>query len=213
MASGAVLFGGSTTISAAGTGKLDFGSAEAIVTVNSSITGSISAPVTGSSGLSKFGAGTLTLSGTSSYTGGTRINAGTLTVASLANGGSTSTIGADTNAASNLVLDGGILSFTGTSTSDRLFSVGTYGGGISSSTGSLILSNTGTMGFNGESGTRFLSLGGAAVGNVLAAVIGDNGGATSLIKNGNGGSWKLTDSIPIPGPPRFRAMPTTVAAR
>ena len=78
--SGALLFASSNTIKPSGTtGVLDFGSAEAMVTVNSTLTGTISAKsITGSGGLTKSGAGTLTLIGTPSYTGGTVIDAGTL---------------------------------------------------------------------------------------------------------------------------------------
>jgi fibronectin-binding autotransporter adhesin len=43
--------------------------------------GGLSADLTGSAGLSKRGTGTVTLSGTNDYTGGTSIYAGTLVIA------------------------------------------------------------------------------------------------------------------------------------
>ena len=80
--SGAVLFSAGNTIKPFGsTGTLDFGSAEAMVTVNGSIA-TISAPITGSGGLTKSGIGTLVLSGTNSFTGKTTVSAGTLSIAS-----------------------------------------------------------------------------------------------------------------------------------
>ena len=78
--SGALLFTESATIKPSGTtGALDFGSAEGIVTVNSTKTGTITAPITGSGGLTKSGTGTLTLSSAAnSYSGATSVMAGTL---------------------------------------------------------------------------------------------------------------------------------------
>lgn len=66
--------------------------------------GTISASLGGAGTLTKSGAGTVILSGTNSYLGATTISAGTLSV------GATANLGA---AASNLVLDGGILQITG----------------------------------------------------------------------------------------------------
>ncbi|WP_224545079.1 autotransporter-associated beta strand repeat-containing protein [Mesorhizobium sp. CA16] len=81
----------------------------------------------------KDGPGTLTLAGSNnSYTGTTTVNSGTLAVTTLANGGTNSSIGASSNASSNLVLqNGGKLGYIGTiASSDRGFTLGTGGGGI-----------------------------------------------------------------------------------
>ncbi|MFN0077667.1 MAG: beta strand repeat-containing protein, partial [Prosthecobacter sp.] len=148
----------------------------------------------GATSLAKTGAGTWSVTGTNTYTGATTISAGTLIVSTLGNGGSNSNIGASTNAAANLVLNGGTLQYTGAASStDRLFSVGTSGGTLDASgTGAVNFTNTGSMGFNSQTGTRTLTLTGSFLGlNIVAAVIADNSGATSLTKTGSG-KWVLT---------------------
>jgi fibronectin-binding autotransporter adhesin len=71
--------------------------------------------ISGSGGLSKTGAGhgRVVLSGTNTYTGVTMISGGTLQTNLLADGGSNSGIGASSNVAANLVLNGGTLRYTG----------------------------------------------------------------------------------------------------
>ncbi|MDB6063799.1 MAG: Autotransporter-associated beta strand repeat protein [Pedosphaera sp.] len=92
------------------------------VTINNSIlpytlngTGKIS----GNTGLSKQGTATFTIANTggNNYTGPTVISAGILSVSNLANGGSASAIGSSSANATNLVLAGGALSYTGPSVS------------------------------------------------------------------------------------------------
>jgi len=96
---------------------------------NTTVTGVISQ--TGTTALTYAASGTLTLGGSSTYTGVTAVSGGgTLSVSSLANGGNNSNIGASSNAASNLVLNGGTLSYTGTSvTIDRGFTYSSVNGG------------------------------------------------------------------------------------
>ncbi len=101
----------------------------------------------------KDGPGTLTLAGSNnSYTGTTTVNAGTLAVTKLADGGVNSSIGASSAASSSLVLqNGGKLDYIGTDaapTSNRGFTLGSGGGGISVSnaTTTLTLSGTATGG-------------------------------------------------------------------
>jgi fibronectin-binding autotransporter adhesin len=171
----------------------------ATVTVNNStksysIASSGANRINGSASLTKANSGTLTLSGgVNDFTGATTINGGTVSVGSLANGGVASDLGAAGNGAANLVLNGGALLYTGTgATSDHLFTIGTAGARIESSgTGNLNLNNSGALGLSG-SGARTLTL--TTIngnGDTLAAVIGDNGGATAVTKTGTG-KWILT---------------------
>ncbi|HZV69056.1 MAG TPA: autotransporter-associated beta strand repeat-containing protein [Saprospiraceae bacterium] len=74
--------------------------------------------------LVKNGGGALTLSGLNTYNGTTTVNGGSIQANTLANGGSPSSIGASTSAASNLILSGGTLAYTGAgATTDRDFTL------------------------------------------------------------------------------------------
>jgi autotransporter-associated beta strand protein len=87
-------------------------------------TGSVSAILAGTAALTKTGAGTATLSGTNTYTGVTTLSAGTLSVGSIGNGGVAGNLGQATNAASNLVFNGGTLQYTGAdATTNRNFTL------------------------------------------------------------------------------------------
>ena len=76
----------------------------------------------------------------------TRVNS-TVSVSSLANGGTASGLGSSSNAASNLVLSGGTLQYTGSGAStDRLFTVGANGATLDASgTGAVNFTNTGAI--------------------------------------------------------------------
>lgn len=150
--------------------------------------------ISGTGSLTKSGAGTLTLTGTNGYTGGTTIEAGTLQVG---NGGTTGSIaGSITNNAA-LVFD----------RSDSLTVAGDIGGtgGLTSNgTGTLILAGTNSysggtvigksstlqVGNGGESGTLTGAV--TANGNLVfdrsddSSFTGTVSGAGSLTKNGAG---------------------------
>jgi fibronectin-binding autotransporter adhesin len=147
----------------------------------------------GSASIGKQGTGKLSLTGANTYTGVTTAAAGTLSTNLLANGGSNSGIGASSNAASNLVLNGGTFQYTGpTASTDRLFTVAAAGGALDASgTGPVTFSNSSAVAFSG-SGPRTLTLTGSSVaGNTFLPLVGDgSGGATSLTKSGSG-TWVL----------------------
>ncbi|MET0263780.1 MAG: autotransporter-associated beta strand repeat-containing protein, partial [Rariglobus sp.] len=152
--------------------------------------------ISSTGGLTYSGTGTMTLANVAStYTGVTRVNNGTVSVGTLGAGGAASGIGQSTNAAANVVLDGGTLRYTGaTASTDRLFSVGGSGGTLDASgIGAVTFSNAGAIGFANTPGTRTLTLGGTNTGaNTLNPIIGDHLGlyATSLSKTG-AGRWVL----------------------
>ena len=172
-------------------------------TGNTLISGNINnAPASPTAGnIVKSGSGTLTLSNTAStYTGVTTINAGVMAAAALANGGTASSIGQSTNAASNLVFGAptATLRYNGSSnaSTNRGFTLssGTGGGATieSSGSGTLTIDNTVALAYGTTGQTRLLTLGGTNTGaNTFSKVIADNGaGATSLTKAG-AGQWVL----------------------
>ncbi|MCX6961682.1 MAG: autotransporter-associated beta strand repeat-containing protein [Verrucomicrobia bacterium] len=165
-------------------GNISVLNAGAISTIGSNIT---DFDATNKGGITKNGAGTLTLNGTNTYTGSTTVSAGTLSISSVANGGLNSNLGASSNASSNLVLGGGTLSYTGTSAStDRNFtltngttstiSVGmfttlTLSGGAAAGNGSFTKAGAGELALTGgssHSGTTMVSAGTLSLGNLNA---------------------------------------------
>jgi len=146
--------------------------------------------------LTKSNTSTWTLTNAANtYTGTTTVSGGTLQISTLNNGGpgNNSSIGASTNAAANLVLNGGTLRYTGGVVStDRLFSLQVSSSLDSSGTGAVNFTNSGSMGFNGGTAAKTLTLTGTNTGNnTLAAAVGNNTGATSIAKTGIG-TWVLS---------------------
>ncbi|HEX4123503.1 MAG TPA: autotransporter-associated beta strand repeat-containing protein, partial [Tepidisphaeraceae bacterium] len=95
--------------------------------------------------ITKTGAATWSLGNSSNtYSGATIINAGILQATKLAVGGSPSSIGESTNAATNLILNGGTLQYAGTGdTTDRNFTLLPGGGALDASgSGAVTFSNT-----------------------------------------------------------------------
>lgn len=127
----------------------------------------ISTVITGSQSFTKTGNGKLILGAANTYTGATTINAGTLSIAAITNAGVAGALGNSTNAASNLVLGGGTLEYTGSTngTTNRNFTLtaGTTSGiSVTNSTVSLSISgtSTATTGGLGKSGQGTLILAG-----------------------------------------------------
>lgn len=157
--------------------------------------GVVSGVLSGNGGITKKGAGTITLSGANTYTGVTKISGGALAVSALSNAGVAGNLGAASSDAANLVLDGGTLKYAGTTSTstDRLLTLTQNGGTLDAgSTGAMNFLGTGRFAATGT-GDRSLILTGTSVGSTFASDLADpaGGGKTSLVKNGTG-RWILT---------------------
>ncbi|MBX3501076.1 MAG: autotransporter outer membrane beta-barrel domain-containing protein [Alphaproteobacteria bacterium] len=141
----------------------------------------------------KVGAGTQVMSGLNAYNGPTTISGGVLSTPNLANGGAQSGIGLSSNAASNLVLNGGVLQYTGIGAStDRQLTLTTNGGGLAASgSGALSFTSAASIALSGAGARTLLLTGDNTSANTLSPVLGDSGGSSSLTKTG-GGTWVLT---------------------
>lgn len=151
----------------------------------------------GAGGLTKSGASLLYLGNTANtYAGVTTLSGGTVFTGNLANGGGASGIGASSNAAANLVFNGGLLGYNGSTaiTPDRDYTLNTTGGGwdASGSTTAATLTVNTALAFSGT-GTRTLTLAGTNTGdNTFGTLLANQGAnATSLLKVG-AGTWVLT---------------------
>jgi fibronectin-binding autotransporter adhesin len=158
----------------------------------------INGVINGSGAVAKTGAGTTTFANTAnSYAGKTTISTGTLNVSKLANGGSNSSIGSSSNAATNLVINGATLQYSGSGDStDRLFQLGTGTSTlVSSGAGAVNFTNTGTIVFGGTSARTF-ALSGVNTGtNTFAPLLTDPGAGNSLTLTKSGAStWVLTNA-------------------
>ena len=149
-----------------------------------------------STNLTKSSAGTLILGGANTFDGTITLSGGTLIAPTLADGSSPSSIGQSTNAAANLVLNGGILRYTGPSVNtDRGFTLNASSTIDSTSSGALNFTNTATPGYGAANAARTLTLGGTSpAANTLAATLTNNGtGVVSITKTG-ASVWTLSGS-------------------
>lgn len=155
--------------------------------------------------LIKTGAGTLTLSGLSDYSGVTYLAGGTLQVTFLADNGAPSSLGVGTGDTNNdrigLLFRGGVLKYAGSSAqvTNRAIRLSTEGGGgtidASGSTddATLVFSRAQMPNWWENPGARTLTLTGLNTGaNTIAAGIDDLGGVTTIHVNKEGvGTWVL----------------------
>jgi autotransporter-associated beta strand protein len=140
--------------------------------------------------VNKVGAGTLTLSGSSSYARPIAIQEGAIAVGSVANAGSNSPLGTGASAAM-LILDGGKLTYTGgsTGTTNRLFTVTENGGAIEAAgTGKLVLNATGSIVQSG-SGDRTFTMMGVNADCEFTFALGDPASGKTSFRKDEGGRW------------------------
>jgi fibronectin-binding autotransporter adhesin len=121
----------------------------------------------------------------------------TLSVASVADGGSPSTLGASSNAAANLVLDRATLRHTGASSSstDRLFTIGANGATLESTgAGAVTFGSAGGANVAAGTGARALTLAGTSTAaNTVTSILANGTTGSdllSLVKT-DAGTWVL----------------------
>ncbi len=146
-----------------------------------------------SSQFNKVGAGTLALTGSSSYNRPIVIQQGAIAVSSVALAGSNSSLGTGASA-SMLVFDGGRLVYTGTSTgtTDRLFTVTANGGTIEAAgTGKLALTGAGSITQSGA-GDRTFTLMGVNADCEFRFALGDPTSGKTTFRKDEGGRWIMS---------------------
>ncbi len=187
--SGALLFVSSNSIKPSGTtGSLLFGS-EGIVTVNAGITGTIAAPISGSTALTKGGLGTLVLSGTDTSPGLITVTQGNLTltgaIADSATTGSI-TVNAPLGNTATMNVNGGTVTIGAAN-----FLVGNSAGGTS-----ILNINGGNITTGGSNGTqRNIQLGvnGMGVVNMTGGNVTIGGFfIAGITTSGASGIWNIT---------------------
>lgn len=150
----------------------------------------------GAIGFTKSGTGRVVLSNSNSYTGATIVAQGTLSVNSIGNGGVTSAVGASTADASNLVIQGGTLEYTGgTATTDRGFTLTRSG---ATTAGTISVTNAATnLTFSGQvtspDGAGLTKIGGGTLtltnaGSDYTGITTISGGTLAISSIGNGGT-------------------------
>ncbi|MBD8051741.1 YDG domain-containing protein, partial [Limnohabitans radicicola] len=192
LASATTIKGDAGTVALSNTGTITgatFG-----LTLGGAQGGSVASIIGTTSGtVTKQDAGTWTLNGVSTYTGITTISGGVLSVSVMAIGGTASGIGQSTNAAANLVINGGTLQYTGgTASTDRLFTLGSNGGGLDASgTGELTWAATGSVVLTASTSPT-LTLTGTGLGTFKPVVPNAaTSGTTALSKTGTG-TWTFS---------------------
>jgi fibronectin-binding autotransporter adhesin len=148
--------------------------------------------------LTKTGNSLLFLNGANTYSGVTTISGGVASAAILGNGGIAGGIGISSSSATNVLLAGGALGYSGTvpTSTDRQFTVGPVTGGLDASGAAgapVNFTSTAPITIGGAGAVTFTLAGSNADNNVLAAKIVDGTAATGVTKSG-AGAWTLANS-------------------
>ncbi len=176
-----------------------------------------SGAINGTGGLTKQGAGALSLNTVNGYTGVTRLEGGTTSISIVANAGSPSAIGAASADPSNLVFAGGSLTYAGsTATTNRGYSVSgsnsaidvslagtavTFSGNVAASAGQFRKLGPGTLVLAGTANT----LGSDATAYAIAV----DGGTLRLAGPGSGAASQAST---VSGEMRVGSLADTNAA-
>ena len=187
----------------------------------------INGVISGSNNLSKTNNGTLVLGGANTYTGITTLSAGAVSVSSINNGGVAGGLGAATNAATNLVFDGGFLRYTGaTASTDRNFTITagktatfdivnsatnlTWSGKSTATTGIILKQGLGTLTLTGNGGAGMLNTGITQVhgGSLVLDFTAAGAPASNILSSGSELSFGRNNSVTGVGLPAGSAAVT-----
>lgn len=201
-----IVWGANATLNNSGTFGIEFGGNVDLNgagrTINSSVNsaifdGVISDDAGGGVTISTANTSTVTLNGLNTYTGNTTISGnGKVVVSTINNSGVSGNLGAGSVIGLGSGNKGGILAYTGAGeTTNRTIDLsGTTGGAtidVSGATGPLVLTSDFTASGSGAK-TLTLKSSSAGTNSTIGGAIPDSGGgATSLLKTGNG-SWNIS---------------------
>src|SRR5439155_3090433 len=147
--------------------------------VNNATTLTLSGGVTGTTALTKTGAGSLVLGGTNTYTGGTVINAGSVSISADNNLGSST--------AASLTLAGGTLTTTTGFSTPRFIVLNSTGGTVNTTATTSTVTHSGVISGTApltKAGAGFLTLGGASA-NTMTGLTTVAAGTLNLAKPNN----------------------------
>jgi autotransporter-associated beta strand protein len=141
--------------------------------------------------------GSVNLNGANTYDGPTQIEQGmTLRTSLITNGGIASGMGSSSSAASNLILNGGKLSYSGSvaASTDRNFTMTQAGGTVENiSSQPLTFTSTDAIVMSGT-GARTLTLGGGGnMNNIISLAITDAGAAATSLTKAGSGIWVISN--------------------
>ncbi len=156
------------------------------------LTVSSNTALTGANSLSVTGPGSVFITGSDTFTGAVTINAGATLSAALANGGLASGLGASSNAAANLVLNGGTL--VGVGSTDRAFTL-LANSALDNSSAFSIGTSSGSVAATPGTALTLTLTGSSTLHNTLSLNMGDpTGGQLTVAKTGVG-KWTFANGV------------------